>query len=338
MEGIVTAELLTLARAGDGAAFRALTAPHRDELRVHCYRILGSLQDAEDALQETLLAAWRGLRGFEGRSSVRAWLYQIATNQCLNALRAGSRRPRTAYRPEVVMPPPSRAGEPVWLQPYPDALLDEVPDGAAGPDARYELKESVSLAFVAAVQALVPRQRAVLLLRDVLGYRAAEVAEMLETTEQSVNSALKRARATLARLREGDRDAAALPASAQERERAARFAEAFERGDVPAVVALLTDDAWLTMPPVPLQYQGRAEIAHFLTTVVYRDGRRYRLIPTRANGQPAFGCYVLDRRASVAHAHGILVLTMAADGITMLTRFIDNSVMPAFGFPRTLPR
>jgi RNA polymerase sigma-70 factor (ECF subfamily) len=331
------AHLLALARAGDGAAFRALTAPYGDELRVHCYRILGSLQDAEDVLQETMLAAWRGLGGFEGRSSLRAWLYQIATNQCLNALRASSRRPRTAYRPEVVMPPPSRAGDPVWLQPYPDALLDEVPDGAPGPDARYELKESVSLAFVAAVQALVPRQRAVLLLRDVLGYRAAEVAQMLETTEQSVNSALKRARAALARLRDGDRDAAAPPTSAQERERAARFAEAFERGDVPAVIALLTDDAWLTMPPVPLEYQGRAEIAHFLNTVVYRDGRRYRLIPTRANGQPAFGCYLLDRRGCLAHAHGVMVLTVTGDGITMVTRFIDNSVMAAFGFPRTLP-
>ena len=332
-------DLLTRARTGNDEAFRAMTEPHRHELRVHCYRILGSLQDAEDMLQETLLAAWRGLDGFEGRSSVRAWLYRIATNQCLNALRAGSRRPRTADPTEVVMPPPTRIGDAMWLQPYPDALLDGVPDGAAGPDARYELKESVSLAFLAAVQALVPRQRAVLLLRDVLGYRAAEVAGMLDTTEQSVNSALKRARAALrARLPERDRDRAALPTSAQERDRAARFAEAFERRDVPAVVALLTDDAWLTMPPLPLEYQGHAEIARFLTTVCYRDGRRYRLVPTRANGQPAFGCYVVDGHSSVAHAHGLMVLTVAAGGISMLTRFTDNSVMPAFGFPRTLPR
>jgi RNA polymerase sigma-70 factor (ECF subfamily) len=227
----------------------------------------------------------------------------------------------------------------MWLQPYPDSLLDGVPDEAAGPDARYELKESVSLAFLAAVQALVPRQRAVLLLRDVLGYRAAEVARMLGTTEQSANSALKRARAALReRLPEHDRDRAALPASAQERDRAARFAEAFERGDVPAVVALLTDDAWLTMPPLPLEYQGHDEIAHFLRTICYRDGRRYRLVPTRANGQPAFGCYVVDGHSSVAHAHGLMVLTVSAGGISMLTRFTDNSVMPTFGFPRTLPR
>jgi RNA polymerase sigma-70 factor (TIGR02960 family) len=332
-------DLLQRARAGDGEAFRALTEPHRHELRVHCYRILGSLQDAEDILQETYLAAWRGFHRFEGRSAVRGWLYQIATNQCLNSLRADSRRPRTAYHPEVVMPPPTRVGDAMWLQPYPDALLDGVPDAAAGPDARYEFKESVSLAFLAAVQALVPRQRAVLVLRDVLGYRAAEVAAMLGSTEHSVNSALKRARKVMAeRLPDHDRERASLPASARERELAARFAEAFERRDVPAVVALLTDDAWLTMPPLPLEYQGKADIAHFLTTVAYRDARRYRLIPTRANGQPAFACYVVDAHSSVAHAHGIMVLTLTGDGISMLTRFIDNSVLPAFGFPRTLPR
>jgi RNA polymerase sigma-70 factor (TIGR02960 family) len=235
------------------------------------------------------------------------------------------------------MPPPSRVGDALWLQPYPDALLDGVPDQAAGPDARYELTESLSLAFVAAVQTLVPRQRAVLMLRDVLGYRAAEVATMLGVTEASVNSALKRARTALS-AQLPHRDTTRLPSSAQERERAARFAEAFQRGDVPAVVALLTDDAWMTMPPLPLQYQSPARIAHFLTTIVFRDARRYRLIPTRANGQPAFGCYVTDGHCSVAHAHGIIVLTQTADGISMLTAFIDTSVMPTFGFPRTLPR
>jgi RNA polymerase sigma-70 factor (TIGR02960 family) len=335
----VAEDLLREARAGDGEAFRALTEPYRRELRVHCYRILGSLQDAEDMLQETLLAAWRGFGGFEGRSSVRAWLYQIATNRCLNALRSDARRPQTAYHAEVVMPPPTRVGDAMWLQPYPDALLDGVSDAAPGPEARYELKESVSLAFLAAVQALIPRQRAVLLLRDVLGYRAGEVATMLGTTEHAVNSALKRARGALShRLPDHDRDHAALPASPHERQLASRFAEAFERGDVPAVVALLTDDAWLTMPPMPLQYQGPSEIAQFLTAIAYRDGRRYRLIPTRANGQLAFGCYVTDGYSSVAHAHGILILTLDGDGISMVTRFTDNSIMPAFGFPRTLPR
>jgi RNA polymerase sigma-70 factor (TIGR02960 family) len=333
---VIDEALLRRARTGDGQAFRELTEPHRHELRVHCYRLLGSLADAEDAVQETLLAAWRGFAGFEGRATVRAWLYQIATNRCLNALRADSRRPRNAYRPEIVLPPPTRVGDPTWLEPLPDLLLDGVPDTAPGPDSRYELTESVSLAFVAAVQALLPRQRAVLLLRDVLGYRAAEVAGMLETTEHAVNSTLRRARAVLAG-RLPDRDTTALPSAPRERELAARFAEAFERRVVPAVVALLTDDAWLTMPPAPLEYQGPTEIAHFLATVAYRDGHRYRLIPIGANGQPGFGCYLRDPYASLSRAHGILVLTVAPAGITALTRFTDNSVLPAFGLPRTLP-
>jgi RNA polymerase sigma-70 factor (ECF subfamily) len=298
--------------------------------------MLGSYQDAEDALQETLLAAWRGFAGFEGRASVRTWLYQIATNRCLNALRDGARRPRSAYQPEVALPPPTRFGEVAWLQPYPDALLDGLPDEAAGPDARYELKESVSLAFITAVQALPVRQRAVLLLRDVLGYRAAEVAGLLESTEAAVNSALKRARAVLAQ-RLPARDRAALPASPDEREVAGRFAEAFERRDLATVIRMLTDDAWLTMPPVPGEYQGPVEIAHFLTTVAFRDARRFRLVPTGANGQPAFGAYLLDARSPIAHAHGILVLELSGDRVSALTRFVDTAMMPGFGLPRTLP-
>ncbi len=195
----------------------------------------------------------------------------------------------------------------------------------------------MSLAFLTAVQTLLPRQRAVLLLRDVLGYRAAEVATMLGTTEDSVTSTLKRARAALAeRLPAGDRSAPQV--SSREREVAARFAEAFERRDIPAIVALLSDDAWLTMPPVPLEYQGRGEIAHFLTTIAYRNGRCYRLIPTRANGQLAFGCYVFDACSPIAHAHGIMVLTIAGDQISAVTRFVDNSWLASFGLPRSLPR
>lgn len=331
----MTDGLLAQARTGDGEAFRRLTEPYRRELHVHCYRMLGSVQDAEDVLQETLLAAWRGLGRFEERSSVRAWLYRIATNRCLNALRDGRRRPVRA--PEVTLPEPTRRGEPSWLEPYPDTLLDGLPDAAPGPDARYETRESVSLAFVAAAQALPPRQRVVLLLRDVLGFRAAETAGLLDVTENSVTSALKRARATLAdRLPDG-RDRAPLPGSRQERELAARFAEAFEQGDVDAIVALLSDDVWLTMPPLPMEYQGRAAVANFLSTVVFRDGIRYRLVPLGANRQPAFGAYVEDPHSPIGHTHGIMVLAFADRGIAAITRFSDSAVLPHFGLPRTLP-
>jgi RNA polymerase sigma-70 factor (ECF subfamily) len=332
-------ETLARARAGDGQAFRELTEPYGRELQVHCYRILGSAQDAEDMVQETLLAAWRGLDGFEGRSSLRSWLYRIATNRCLNALRDSSRRPRAAPAnpSEVPLPEPTRRGDPSWLEPYPDALLDDLPDASPGPEARYETRESVSLAFLAALQSLPPRQRVVLVLRDVLGFRAAEVASMLDSTENSVTNALQRARATLAtRLPDRDRDRAPLPHSPRERKIVSDFTVAFERGDVDAILALLTEDVWLTMPPLPLEYQGLAATGHFLTTIALRDGRRYRLVPTHANGQPAFGCYVLDPRTPVAHAHGLLVLTLCGDRIAALTRFIDNSLLPHFGMPRSL--
>lgn len=323
------------ARAGDGEAFRELVEPYRRELLVHCYRMLGSVQDAEDLLQETLLAAWRGLDGFAGRSSLRTWLYRIATNRCLNALRAGERRVREpAPRTEVELPEPTRLAEPSWLEPFPGALLDGVPDAAPGPDARYESKEAISLAFVSATQSLPPRQRAVLVLRDVLGFRTSEVAETLDTTEASVNSALRRARAALAAgTPAGPRT---LPDDLRERTVAARFAEAFEGGDVDAIVGLLTDDAWLRMPPVPLEYQGRAATGNFLRTVAFRGARRYRLVPTRANGQPAFGAYLYDADAPTGRAHGLLVLTVEGGRISALTRFLDNGLLPHFGLPRML--
>lgn len=327
--------LLTRARAGDGDAFGELTQPYRRELQVHCYRILGSVQDAEDMLQETMLAAWRGLDGFEGRASIRSWLYRIATNRCLNALRAGDRQSREPRKPEVALPEPTRRGEPLWLEPYPDVLLDGLVDSAPGPDARYESKEAISLAFVTAVQQLPPRQRVVVLLRDVLGFRAAEVADTLGSTEASVNGLLKRARAALA-TELPDRSRVPLPDSARERELVGRCAEAFERGDVDAIVALLSDDVWLTMPPLPLEYQGRAAVGHFLSTIAFRSARRYRLVATGANNQPAFGCYLYDGHSPIGHAHGLLVLTLAGNQISALTRFLDNSVMPHFGLPRTL--
>jgi len=199
---LVTIDLISRARAGDGDAFRALTEPHRRELQVHCYRMLGSFQDAEDALQDTMLAAWQGLAGFEGRASVRTWLYRIATNRCLNARRSATRRPAKEWDVHGVEPPePSRLGEVVWLEPFPDALLEGAIDVPLGPETRYEQTESISLAFVTALQVLPPRQLAVLILRDVLGFHANEVADMLDSTVESVNSALKRARASLQRRR-----------------------------------------------------------------------------------------------------------------------------------------
>jgi RNA polymerase sigma-70 factor (ECF subfamily) len=328
---MVTGDLVVAARAGDGKAFQALVEPHRRELHVHCYRMLGSVQDAEDMVQETLMAAWRGFDGYEGRASIRSWLYRIATNRCLNALRDEARRPRAQTTFGIAPPPPTRMVEPNWLQPYPDSLLEGVPDTAPGPQARVERREAISLAFVTAMQSLPPRQRAVLVLRDVLGFRAAEVAQMLDTTQESVTSALKRARATMPHQRPARID------DAQERALAATFADAMERGDVPAMLALLTDDAWLTMPPAPLEYQGHQAIAQFMRAVTFRGGaRRYRLIATSANGQPAFGLYGYDDREEVGQGRGVLVLTMQGERISAITRF-DNTTMPYFGLPGTLP-
>jgi RNA polymerase sigma-70 factor (ECF subfamily) len=322
------------ARAGDEQAFRELTDPYRRELQLHCYRILGSLQDAEDLLQETLLAAWRGLDQFEGRSSLRAWLYRIATNRCLNALRDSGRR---APDPRRDLPRPTRISEPLWLEPYPDVLLEGIADHAPGPEARYETKEAVALAFVIGLQHLPPRQRAVLVLRDVLGFRAAEVADILEVSEASVNSALQRARATHDARLPAARDRAPLPRSTSERELLALFAEAFEDGDITRVVDLLTDDALLTMPPQPLEYQGREAIGAFLDDrFATHRGRRVRLVPTRANSQPAFGHYIDDAHTPIGRYFGIIVLTLDGDRISAITRFGDSGFLPAFGLPRTL--
>jgi RNA polymerase sigma-70 factor, ECF subfamily len=331
------AATLDRARAGDERAFRELTDPYRRELQLHCYRILGSVQDAEDALQETLLSAWRGLDRFEERASLRAWLYRIATNRCLNMLRDEARRSRRAPSLPFEPPEPTRRGEPLWLEPYPDALLEQIPDRTRGPEVRYEAREAVSLAFVIGLQRLPPRQRAVLVLRDALGYRAGEVAEMLDTSETAVNGALQRARAALdARLPIG-RERAPLPRSRPERELVGRFADAFERGDVDAVLALLTDEAWVTMPPEPYEYHGRAAIERFLTDRFATRAGALRLVDTRANGQPAFGHYLKDPHAPIARASGLLVLTLEADRISALTRFGDGGVLPRFGLPRTLP-
>jgi RNA polymerase sigma-70 factor (TIGR02960 family) len=330
-------DLLTRARSGDEQAFRELTEPHRRELQVHCYRVLGSVQDAEDLVQETLVAAWRGLDGFEGRSSVRAWLYRIATNRCLNALRDTSRRPQRVVAPPVDLPEPTRRAEPVWLQPYPDVLLADLPDQAPGPESRYETRESIELAFIVALQHLPPSQRAVLVLRDVLGYRTAEVAGMLDTSEVSVKAMLQRARATLASHAPGGGSRAPAPSSARERELAGRFADAMQRGDVRAMITLLTADALLSMPPEPREYRGHAAIYRFLQDGAVRRGVPLRLVPSRANTQPAFGCYLPTPPAHIARAYGMVVLTLNDDGISAMTWFSDVSVFPHFGLPRTLP-
>jgi len=334
---VVTADLISRARAGDGDAFRELTEPHRRELQVHCYRMLGSFADAEDALQDTLLAAWQGIAGFEGRASLRTWLYRIATNRCLNARRSASRRPATEWNiPGVEPPEPTQLGEVVWLEPFPDALLEGAMDVPPGPEARYEQAESVSLAFVTALQALPPRQVAVLILRDVLGFHASEVAGMLDSTVESVTSALKRARASLQRRQPAaaDREPPPAPESTAEDAIVAKFVRAWESADLGALVALLTDDVFISMPPMPFGYEGRDVVVRFCAGL-FGAGRRFDLVPTRANGQPAFGAY-LSAQAGIRHGTGLYVLTLTGDRICAMTRF-DTSVLPWFGLPRSLP-
>jgi RNA polymerase sigma-70 factor (TIGR02960 family) len=334
---VAPADLISRARAGDGDAFQELTEPYRRELQAHCYRMLGSFQDAEDALQDTLLTAWQGIGGFEGRASLRTWLYRIATNRCLNARRSASRRPAKEWNiPEVEPPEPTRLGEVVWLEPYPDALLEGAIDAQLGPEARYEQTESISLAFVTALQVLPPRQLAVLILRDVLGFHANEVSDMLDSTVESVNSALKRARASLQRrLPPADkREPAPAPDSPAEQALVAKFVSAYESADLDALVALLTDDVFMSMPPMPLEYEGRDVVARFCASI-FGAGRRFYLVPTRANGQPAFGAY-LRAPTGILHGTGLFVLTLTGDRIYAMTRF-ENSVLPWFGLPRSLP-
>ncbi|HEX4398236.1 MAG TPA: sigma-70 family RNA polymerase sigma factor [Trebonia sp.] len=337
-------DLIARARTGDGEAFRALTEPYRRELQVHCYRMLGSVQDAEDTVQDTLLAAWQAFGGYaEERASLRTWLYAIATNRCLNALRSGRRRAAREWDVSKVQPPePNRFGEVVWLQPYPDTLLEGVPGAMSGPgvplgpEARYEQAESVSLAFVTALQVLPPRQVAVLILRDVLGFHASEVAGMLEVTVGSVNSALKRARASLRRqLPPGD-GGEPPPAAGSPAEDAivARFVSAWQAADLDALVALLTDDVFVSMPPMPFEYAGRDAVTG-LCAALFDSGRRFDLVTTRANGQPAFGAY-LRAPDGIRHGIGLYVLTLSGDRIRAMFRF-EASVLPWFGLPRSLP-
>ena len=333
----MAADLISRARAGDSEAFRQLTEPYRRELQVHCYRMLGSLQDAEDALQDTLLAAWQGLGGFEGRASLRTWLYRIATNRCLNARRSAGRRQAKLWDvPNVEPPEPTRLGEVVWLEPIPEALLEGAVGAPLGPEARYEQTESISLAFVTALQVLPPRQLAVIVLRDVLGFHASEVADMLDSSVESVKSALKRARAGLQYRQSttGDREAPPVADSPSEEAIVAKFVRAWEAADLGGLVALLTEDVFMSMPPMPFEYEGRDVVARFCATI-FSAGRRFDLVPTRANGQPAFGAYV-RAPTGISQGIGLYVITLAGDRICALTRF-ENSVLPSFGLPRSLP-
>jgi RNA polymerase sigma-70 factor (ECF subfamily) len=328
----VTETTLARARAGDGEAFRELVEPYRGELQTHCYRILGSVQDAEDVLQEALLAAWRSIGQFDGRS-LRAWLYRIATNRCLNYLRDESRRPRSAglagLGPGLTQP--VRSGEPWWLEPYPDVLIG---DAAPGPEARYDARESIALSFVAGLQHLPPQQRAVLVLRDVLGFPAAEVAGILGTTPAAVNSSLIRARAGI----RPDRDPhdVPLPRSPAEAAAVERFVDAFERFDLGRLVTLLTDDARLAMPPEPVEFRGPLAIAGYLGA--HLGGQELKLVPTRANNQPALALYLPDPCTPIWRASSLVVLTLRADRVSLITRFGDRGLFARFGLPRTLPR
>jgi RNA polymerase sigma-70 factor (TIGR02960 family) len=326
---------LEQARGGDEQAFRELTDPYRRELLAHCYRMVGSLTDAEDMLQETLLAAWRGLARFEGRSSLRSWLYSIATNTCLNALRASARRVPTEPTPPFQPPEPTQRDGIRWLQPYPDTLLEGIVDTAPGPEARYSQTEAIELAFVAGLQRMPPRQAATILLRDVLGFGTEEVAAMLNTSQTAIKGTLQRGRAALKSRR--DTAERQPPGSEEERELARRFADAYVAADIDGVLTLLTDEAWLSMPPAPHQYHGRNAIRSFLEASFFNRGERnVYLIPGRANNQPSFASYLSDQERPIARPAGLLVLSPESDHIQAITRFHIDDLFPRLGFPARL--
>jgi RNA polymerase sigma-70 factor, ECF subfamily len=329
--------LLRAAKDGDEDAFRRLVEPHRPALLAHSYRMLGSLADAEDAVQDALLRAWQALARFEGRSSLRSWLYVIATNASLRVI---ERRPGRAlpidYAPAA--DPHDGPGEPlvesVWVEPYPDERLG-LGDDLAGPEARYEQRESVELAFIAALQQLPARQRGVLILRDVLGFSARETAEALETSPVSVDSALQRARKTVdERLPEQTQQAALRSIGDPElRQIVDGFVDAWERSDVEAVVAMLAEEATMTMPPLPTWYRGREAVATFLEGWPLRRDRRWRVLPARANGQLAFGHYIWDEERKTFTAHSLTVLTLEGRRVAEITAFLDAELLPLFGLP-----
>ena len=343
MADMVSSTLVGPAKGGDRDAFQQLVEPYRRELRLHCYRMLGSLHDAEDLVQETLLRAWRGLSGFEGRASFRGWLYRIATNACFSAIasRGSARRvlPETHGPPSDQPPDDKPASEVAWLEPYPDTALEGIADTAPGPEARCEMREAVQLAFIATIQCLPPRQRAVLLLRDVLGWTASETAALLDASIVSVNSALQRARATLVKGFPTGRPAVNPAPNDEQRALLERYVEAWEGSDLDGFVALLKEDAILSMPPWRQWYLGRKAIRAFF--VWAWDGelpgsRSSRLVPIAANRQPAFALYRCGREDPEWRAHGIELLTLQNNAIAALTIFRDPRLFAAFGLPAIL--
>jgi RNA polymerase sigma-70 factor (ECF subfamily) len=333
-------ELVAAARKGDEDAFRHLVEPHRAQLHAHCYRMLGSLHDAEDVLQEALLRAWRGFARFDGRSAVRTWLYRITTNACLDAI---ARRPKRIL-PMDYGPPDAHAGEEsstpsveaVWLEPYPDDVL-EIEEGYAAPEARYEQREAVELAFVAALQHLPARQRAVLILREVLGFTAREVAEALDSTTASVNSALQRARKVVEERIPGRSQQATVRSLGDEQVRnvVGRFSDALERGDTDAILSLLADDATFSMPPYPSWCRGRSAIAD---SWLMPGGPlpRLRSLPTQVNGQPAIAAYRLSRDGTRYVPLALDVLTLRGTSIVDVTAFRTPELFPRFSLPEEL--
>ena len=334
------AALLRFAKAGDQQAFQQLTEPHRRELQLHSYRMLGSFHDAEDMVQETLLRAWRGLPGFDGRASIRQWLYRIATNACLNALasrgRSGRVLPETYGPPSGKMPDREPASEVPWLEPYPDAALEGIPDLSPQPDVRYEMREAVQLAFIATIQLLPPRQRSVLLLLDVLGWSAAETARLLNSSTAAVNSALQRARATLENRLPVRRSYAAGSTGGEERALVQRYVRAWETTDIDEFTALLHQDAIMSMPPWQQWYQGRAAIATFFAATGRPGGHApFRLIPTAANGSAAFAFY--SRWHSPEwRFHSIQIIQFDSTAIDRLTSFVMPALASVFGLPAVL--
>lgn len=330
------AALLESARSGEQDAFARLLAPYRSELTAHCYRMLGSVDDAEDALQETLLRAWRGLQRFEGRSSLRSWLYSIATNVCLRAV---ERRPRRLLPIEHGPPadPHDELAPPlldsVWIEPFADEEQDD-----EAPAARYERRESIELAFVAALQHLPARQRAVLILRDVLGFSAREVAATLEASPPSVDSALQRARRSVERRLPAQSQQATLRALGDARlsELVGAYVSAWESGDVEAVVAMLAHDARIAMPPIPTWYRGREAVGRFLSGRALSGERPRRLLPICANGVPAFGQYTWSEEQQRLRAHGVMVLAFEGERIAEIAAFLTPRALARFGLPQEL--
>ncbi len=335
------ADLLGAARHGDQDAFARLVGPYRAQLRAHCYRMLGSLSDADDALQDTLLRAWRGLARFEGRSSLRSWLYTIATNASLRAIEKRPRRVLPVDYGPAVDPherPAEALAEPVWLDPFPDIELG-LESNLLGPDARYEQRESIELAFTAALQYLPARQRAVLILREVLGFSARETAEVLQMSPVSVDSALQRAHRTIDER---------VPARSQQQTLRAlgdrhvqqivdRFARAWESHDIQGLVAMLAEDARMTMPPQPSWYQGRDAIDVFLGLWPLAPEKDFRLMPITASGQPALAGYIWAEDRGVFEPESIVVLTLRGDSIEEITAFRTPELFSRFGLPEQPP-